>query len=272
MKKFILGVCIILLGACTRIETGNVGVERTVGQVKLEELPPGLYFTLFKTVDEMAAKELSMALSDMKPKTKDNLFMQDFDIDVYYRINPGKIADLYVKYQGDVSEFKDGEGRGTGDLIVAHGRVFRSAREAAYNVASQFDALAMNQQRAGMASLLIKEIQSELNKNDPDAFTVTDVNIRSLVTDAKIEESNRANAQMQNLINQKAKEIELAKQEAERKRVEAEGEARANKIIADSLDARLIELKRIEAQAVFAKQGTHTILMQGGATPLVQVK
>lgn len=265
MKKILLALFVLALSACTRIDTGNVGVEKTMGQVKLEELTPGVYVTLFKTVHEFTAKELAMQLNDMKPKTRDNLFMEDFDIDVYFRINPAKIADLSVKYQGDLEEDKNG------DYIAAWGRVFRTAREAAYNTASQFDALAMNQSRNEMAAQLIKTMQAELNKNDPDTFTITDVNIRSLVTDRKIEQSNQANAEMQNKINQKAKEIELAKQEAERKRVEAEGEARANKIIADSLDARLIELKRIEAQQAFANQGTHTVLMQGGATPLINV-
>lgn len=266
MRKIVLGAAVCLLSACTRIDTGNVGVEKTLGQVKTEELTPGVYFTLFKTVQEFTAKELSMQLNDMKPKTRDNLFMEDFDIDVYFRVNPSRIADLSVKYQGDIEEDKNG------DYIVAWGRVFRSAREAAYTTASQFDALAMNQSRNEMAAQLTKAVQAELNRNDPDTFTITDVNIRSLVTDRKIEQSNQANAEMQNRINQKAKEIELARQEAERKRVEAEGEARANKIIADSLDSRLIELKRIEAQQAFARQGTHTVLMQGNATPLINIQ
>ncbi|WP_334190515.1 SPFH domain-containing protein [Noviherbaspirillum sp.] len=266
MKFLLAAVAVATLSACTRIDTGNVGVEQTVGQVKLEELTPGLYFTLFKKVHEMTAKEMSMALNDMKPKTKDHLTMADFDVDVYYRINPGKVADLFVKYNGDVVEDKNGDG------IAAHGRVFRSAREAAYKAASEYNALDMNRSRTDLANRVLHYMQAELNRVDPETFSVTDVNIRSLVTDPALEASIKANVETQNKIDQKQKEIELAKQEAERKRVEAEGEARANKIIAESLDSRLIELKRIEAQQAFAKSGTHTIVMQGGATPLIQVK
>ena len=32
----------VALGACSQIDTGNVGVERTLGKVGQEALPPGL--------------------------------------------------------------------------------------------------------------------------------------------------------------------------------------------------------------------------------------
>jgi regulator of protease activity HflC (stomatin/prohibitin superfamily) len=255
----------LMLGACTQIDTGNVGVEQTVGAVKLEELSPGVYFTMFKSVHEMTAKEISLPLDDLKPKTRDNITMTDFDVDVYYRINPVKIADLFVKYQGDVT--KDS----SGDLIVAKERVKRSAREAAYKVASEYDALTMHQKRTEIATNILAALKQEMSNIDSDAFTFTDVNIRSLVTDPALEATIRSKVETQNKIDQKQKEIDLAKAEAERKKVEAQGEANANIIIANSLDARLIELKRIEAQQAFAKAGTHTVLMQGGATAMVNV-
>ena len=58
----------VALGACSQIDTGNVGVERTLGKVGQEALPPGLYFTLFKTVDEFTAKEVSFSLENLTPQ------------------------------------------------------------------------------------------------------------------------------------------------------------------------------------------------------------
>ena len=72
------------LSACSQIDTGNVGVERTLGKVSPEALPPGIYFTLFKTVDEFTAKEVSFSLENLTPKSRDNLTMKDVDIDIYY--------------------------------------------------------------------------------------------------------------------------------------------------------------------------------------------
>lgn len=268
MKK-ILAIALLLMAAmtgCTQIDTGNVGVETVRGQVSDQTMPPGVYGTIFKTVYEVTTKQVVLPLNDLKPKTKDNLTMADFDIDVYYSTNGGKVASLFTKYNGDLAKLE------SGDLAVGQGRVYRTAREAAYQVASEFAGLEMNQKRGDMAAKLIKYIQAELDRNDAGAFVVQDVNIRSLVTDAAIEQSNRANAQMQNEIDQKEKQIQLARKEAERLKVIAQGEADANQIVSASLTDRLVELKRIEAQAAFAKAGTHTVLMQGGATPLVQVK
>lgn len=267
MKGIFLVVALLTaLMGCARIDTGNVGVEKISGQVNMTEKAAGRYMDFLNRIDEFTAKELAMQMNDLKPKTRDNLFMQDMDLDVYFRTNPSKIAELTVKYQGDVSADANG------DKIAAWNRVFRSARSAVYNVVSQYDALAMNQKRPEIEAQIAKALQEELNKNDPDTFTVTDLNIRALVTDNAIEASNRLNAQTQNEIDRKAKEVELAKQEANRIREVAKGEADANEILARSLTPQLIRLKEIEAQALFAKQGTHTVLMDGGATPLIQVK
>ena len=109
ITKILLIAIIPFFAACSQVDTGNVGVESTMGQFKSEELVPGVYFTLFKSVVEVSAKENAMALNDLKPKSKDNLTMADFDFDVYYRIDPSKAADLLLKYRGDLSEpGKDG--------------------------------------------------------------------------------------------------------------------------------------------------------------------
>ena len=40
----LISIAVILTG-CTQIDTGNVGVERTLGKVGKDALPPGVYFT-----------------------------------------------------------------------------------------------------------------------------------------------------------------------------------------------------------------------------------
>jgi len=262
----IIGV--VALSSCTRIDTGNVGIEATLGQVKQEELSPGVYFTLFKKVHEVSAKEVAVQLYDLKPKSKDNLTMTDFDVDVYYKIDPSKAADLLVKYAGDLSDAKGADGD-----FVGYNYFFRQAREAAYNVAAKFPAAEMNQKRTDMAETLRTLLQEELDKETGKGwFTVTNINIRNIVTDPNIENAIRTAAQTRFEIERKNQEIELAQKEAERKKIEAEGEARANQIISQSLTDKLIEMKRIEATREFAKQGTHTVIMGSGPGVLVQTK
>jgi regulator of protease activity HflC (stomatin/prohibitin superfamily) len=281
MNRFltsVLPVCAIsmaaLLSGCTQIDTGNVGVERTLGKVGKEALPPGVYFTVFKTVDEFTAKEVNFQLNDMTPKSRDNLTMKDVDLDIYFKTMPVAIPGLYTKYQGDVVQHKDVVKDGTGDLVIAYNRVSREAREAVYKAVAQFDATTMHTKRTELAEAVRAGLQAELDNNDKGAFLVTAVNVRNLLTDPAIESAIRQRAETDQAIQKKLKEVDLARAEAERLVVQAEGEAKANKIISESLtpslkEIRLAEIHRDAAIAVASKAG-NTVLL-GNATPLVSV-
>ncbi len=264
-----------LLAGCTQIDTGNVGVERTLGKVSNEALPPGIYLTLFKSVDEFTAKEVGFQLSDMTPKSRDNLTMKDVDIDVYFKVMPTAIPGLFTKYQGDVVRHADVVRDGSKDLVIAYGRVSREAREAVYKAVAEMDATTMHTKRAELSERVRAGLQKELDANDKGAFVVTAVNVRNLLTDPAIEAAIRQRAETDQAIERKRKEIELAKAEAERLVVEAEGQARANQILSASLtpalkEIKLAELQRDAALAIAGKAG-NTVLLGVGAQPLVNV-
>lgn len=255
-----------LMSACTRIDTGNVGVESTLGQVKAETLPAGNYLTLFKTIVEIDGKEIAAALNDLKPKSQEQLTMADFDVDIYYRIDPTKAAQLMTRFTGDVTE-------GKGADLVGHNYFMRQARVAVFTVAERFKAAEMNGKRADIEAAIAGVLQKELDKEVGKGwYVVGNVNVKSIVADKSLEESIQASARTTYEISRKSQEVELAKQEANRKEQEALGIAKANRIIAESLTPTLVRLKEIEAQQAFAKQGTHTVLLpQGGSNTMVQV-
>lgn len=265
---------IAVLSGCTQIDTGNVGVERTLGKVGKEPLVPGVYFTVFKTVDEFTAKEVSFQLQDLTPKSRDNLTMKDVDIDIYFKTMPAAIPGLYTKYQGDVVQHKQVAQNGTSDLVMAYSRVSREAREAVYKSIAQLEATTMHTKRTELAEMVRLSLQAELDANDKGAFLITAVNVRNLLTDPAIEAAIRQRAETDQAIQKKLKEVDLARAEAERLIVQAEGEAKANKIISESLtpalkELRLAEIQRDTAIAIAGKAG-NTVLM-GNATPLVNV-
>ena len=103
MKKILIAIMAIWLTACSQIDTGNVGVESTLGQVKKETLPSGMYFTLFKRVTEVSAKELRLSLDDLKPQTSDKITLADLDVDIYIQIDPAKAPAIMTKWPGDVT-------------------------------------------------------------------------------------------------------------------------------------------------------------------------
>jgi regulator of protease activity HflC (stomatin/prohibitin superfamily) len=274
MKKLLL--LLVLLSGCTQIDTGNVGIERTLGKVNESALPAGIYMTMFKTVDEFTTKEVSFQLNDMTPKSKDNLTMQDVDIDIYFKAMPQSIPALYIKYQGDVIEYGDLVKGGGHDYVMGFNRVSREAREAIYKTISLFDATTMHTKRAEVAESIREILQQQLDANDKASFVITAVNVRNLLTDKAIENAIRQKAETDQAIDKKRKEIELSKAEAERMIVEAQGIARSNQIISESMtpmlkEIRLAELLRDTAFSVSGKPG-NVIMLNGNATPLINIK
>lgn len=266
--KYLAIILAALLSACTQIDTGNVGVERTLGNVKQETLPPGVYMTIFKTVDEFTTKEIALSLADLKPKSRDNLTMTDVDLDVYFRVNPSKMAALFTKYQGDVGKVNKDD-----DQIVGMSRVLREAREAVYASIATFEATTMHLKRDEIAAAVQERLQRELNKSDPDCFTVTTINVRNLVTDPALEQAIRDRAKVDQQIEAKLKQNDLAKAEAKRLLIEAEGQAAANNAINASITNNLIRMREIAAQeAIAAKAGNTTIMVPYGTQPLLNVK
>ena len=266
MKKLIAFFLLPLMVACSQIDTGNVGVESSLGQYKTEELQPGVYFTLFKNVVEVSAKENALSFNDLKPKSKDNLTMADFDFDVYYRIDPSKAADLLMKYRGDLSEAgKDGA------QMLGINLLTRQGREAAYRAAADIRAAEMHTKRSDLAASIQKTMQDELDKDaGKGSFIVTNVIVRNIVTDPALEAAIKDAGKKDFEIAAKDKEIELAKREADRKRIEAQGEA---------------DRIRIQAQAISAQGGDDYVRLQaiakwdgklptttGGAVPFINVK
>lgn len=274
MKKLfgiIAAVAMLAFGTgCERIDTGNVGIKVVQGQISDKELvaDPWGYQSFFGTIYEVSTKEITLSFDDVKAKSKDNITMADFDTDVIIKVNPEFAADIYAKYRGDLVDDQTGDA-----MLVGMNFAQRQIREAIYQAIAQYEAGNMHTKRNELAAEIVRRAQAELDRTAGEKwFTVVETNIRSVVADPALEQSIRAAAQVQFQTAQKEEQKKLAAAEADRLRIEAEGIAESNRIISASLSDRLIELKRIEAQQAFAGQGTHTVLMSGGATPLVQVK
>jgi hypothetical protein len=269
---------VMLLGACTQIDTGNVGVERTIGKVSPETLPQGVYFTMFKTVDEFTTKEIAVSFDNMAPKSKDNLSMQDVDLDIYFRVNPAKVAALFIKYQGDVRKLDNG------DSVVGFNRVSREGREAIYKAFADFDATTMHTKRNEVGQAIQKALQKALDDTDKEAFVITNINVRNMVTDPAIEQAIRNAAAKDKEIEAKQKELALEKAETARQMevveriakadvLRAQATAKANEILAASITPQVLKMREIEAQrAIAAKDGNTTIMVPYGAQPLVSVR
>ena len=267
MKRILFAlVCAFFISACTQIDTGNVGVQSTLGQVKSETLPPGMYETIFKTVVEACAKEVGLQVYDLLPKTADGLQMADMDVDIYYQINPNQAAKLRTKWPGDAAEVKD-----EGCLRLGNQFVQRQARETAYKAAAMFNSSVIHTKRSELSAFIVKDLQSSLDKDAGTAlFVVSSVNIRNLVTDKAIEDNIRNASRQAFLLAEEQGKKEKAAIEADRKRIEAQGEADAIRVRAEAIAKQggsdIVALEAIKKWD--GKLPTTT----GGVVPFVHVK
>lgn len=268
MKKLLVASLVTLAAVgCTQIDTGNIGVESTMGQVKRETLPPGVYFTMFKRVTEVSAKESPLQLDNLQPQTSDKITLSDLDIDIYVQIDPSKAADIMTRWPGDVVEVNGEDGARVGSSYVT-----RQAREAIYSAVAKHGSATVHTQRSELSAEIVKTLQDELDKSAGKGwFFVRSANVRNLVTDKALEANIKAAANAQFEEQRKVREIEVAKKEADRKRIEAQGDADAIRIRAQAISVQggkeYVELKALEKW-----DGKLPVTNAGGAVPFVNLK
>lgn len=245
--------------ACTQVSTGEVGVKSTLGKVSLVELNPGVYETVTKSVTVVSVRETTVPLENVAgAKTKDNVTMQDVDVDIRYSTVPDKVADTIAKLAGDTGK------NANGDVVVGEKFVTRVAREAVLDSVKQFKADEVHLKREDITGLIASKLQAELDKEMPGTFTIHGVTARALVTDKKLEQAIRDAAQVQFDIQKRLEQKALVEAEGQILLQRATDEAAANAKIAASLTPALLRKMELEAQAAFAKEGTHTVVLGNG--------
>lgn len=263
----VAGLLLITSTAGT-IQTGNVGIKTTLGILSKDEIEPGVYFKfpLISTVQEFSAKDIVIDISDLTPKAKDNLSLRDMDVSIYYRANPGAIAELSAKYASQSARHPDGY------FMPAYELIWRIARNACYEEIARLDSLLIHTQRDQLGTAIARKIQEELDRTDKGVFSVSRVVIRSVQTDPSIEQSIQQAVANQKKLEAMQVQTEIAKKEADIKVTEARGISEANRIIAGSLTREYLQHEANLALLKFAEKGnTNTVVVPAGmgVTPLI---
>ena len=216
MTVSIVAAAVALTSACTRIETGEVGVR--VGfdkQVQSGELLPGSFNqSLIGNILTFPIKDVNVALDNMTPVAKDNSTMKDFDAVVVYNINPSQVSELYsTKNKSFHAEFK-------GDTYVMYNYIVQNARNAIYKAARKYEALDMADNRNEMENFIKEEITKNLAEEKLDgSITISQVMVRNVLPSDTVVES--ANALVRSKNELKQKEVEVKTAEAESRRMAA---------------------------------------------------
>ena len=200
--------------ACTRIETGEVGVRRSFDKtIETTELLPGtVNQTIFGDVLTFPTKDVSVDITDMTPLAADNSTIADFDLSVIYSINPTSVAELYIEknrgFHADTEE---------GDTLLMYNYIRQLGRNAAYKVARKYESLKMADNRAEIEQLVRQEIVAQLAAEKLDGkIDISQVLVRQVTPAGNIVASANALVQAQNEQKRKEVEVKTAKLEAER--------------------------------------------------------
>lgn len=261
MKSFIIAVGVIgtlLVGGCTRIETGEVGVR--IGfdkQVKPGELLPGSFNqVLIGDVLTFPVKDVNVTLENMTPLAKDNSTMKDVDMTIIYSINPNQVSELYSQ------KSKAFHAAANGDVFLMYNYIIQTARNALYKSAREYEALDMNDKRQEMEVKIRETIQASLTNEKLDSsITVSQVLIRNIQPADSVVRSANELVRAKNELLQK--EVEVKTAEAEARRMAALANQSAQSIEYMKAQAQLIVAEAVKAGKVHTIIIPHNLQMLG---------
>lgn len=208
-------VIFLALGACTRIETGEVGLRVDLSkQVQPDELVAGSWNqTLVGDVLTFPFREVKIALDNKEPQTSDNSTMKRVDVTIIYNINPSAVSDIWVnRSRGFHVLDKD-----HGDWYLMYKYVEAVGSSAIYKAVRKYEALKVADNRSNIERD-IKEIMTATFAEEKlgNALSVGQVQVRDLKPNDQIVASANEVIRAQNDLKTKMIEVQTADQEAKR--------------------------------------------------------
>lgn len=237
-------IAILLLRSVRVVPAGHVGVVDLFGRVSTESLPSGLHM-----VNPLAAvQRMSIQTREIK-ETMDTPSSEGLivhlDVSVLFHLDPAQAPDVY-KTAGRYY-----------DSILVEPNVRSTVRE----VTSSYEAKALY-------SAEREKMSDEITRHIVNAVQQRGIVIeRMLLRDVGLPQRLQAAIQEKLSAEQEAARMQFVlqkeKQEAERKRIEAEGIATFQKIVAEGINENLLKWRGIKATKELALSGNSKVVIIG---------
>lgn len=219
MKRGFVAAILVALtlgtAACSRIETGEVGVR--VGfdkQVQQGELLPGSFNqTLVGDVLTFPVKDVNASIENLTPIAKDNSTMKDIDVDIIYSIDPGQVSEIYSTKARSFHAVHEG------DIYLMYNWVTQAGRNAVYKATREYEALVMNDNRTAMEAAIKQLVIESANNEGVKGIHISRVQIKNITPADTVVASANALVRAKNELAQR--EVEVKTAEAEARRIEA---------------------------------------------------
>lgn len=258
----VAGAVFVIFGVLTssikQIDAGSVGIESLFGKVSDRTLSSGLNFVNplveVTTIDTKTQNYTMSAVHDEGDKEGDDAIriltadglQVEIDLTILYRVIPSEAPKIYREI-----------GRTYVEKIVRP-----ITRTRIRDNAVNYDAVALySTKRDEFQARIFKQIEQEFKMRGIFLENVLIRNI-SLPESVKKTIESKINAEQESQKMQFV--LSKEKQEAERKRVEAQGIADYQKIISESLTDRQLQYEQIKAQKELATSPNAKVVIMGG--------
>lgn len=203
------------LQACTRIESGEVGVRIDASkQISGSELLPGTWNqTLIGDVLTFPVRDIAVNLENKTPLTADNSALSDFDVTIVYSINPSSVSELYTTKSKSFHAY-DAK---TQDTLLMYNYILTLTNNASYKAVREYKALDVADNRAKIEEHVRNTVTEQLKSEKLDTSIMLNVvQVRNVQPNKEILDSATAYVRAQNELKVKETEVAIAKKESER--------------------------------------------------------
>ena len=241
----ILVVFVLLLLRSPRVvPAGHVGVLDLFGNVRPEALPSGLHFVNpLASVHRMSVQTHEVK-ETMDTPSSEGLIVH-LDVSILYHLDPAKATDVYRTIGRDY------------ETVLVKPNVRSAVRE----VTSSYQAKALySPEREKMSSEINQHIIAAV---EPRGMVIERMLLRDVALPLRLQQAIQEKLSAEQEAARMQFVLLKEKQEAERKKIEAEGISSFQKIVAEGINDNLLKWKGIEATKELALSHNSKVVIIG---------